>query len=215
MNPPRASPPNQIVEIRELIKAIGREKTVMLSSRILKEVEMTCDRILIINRGQRVAEGTTENLRRRFRGRIRLRVEVKAPDAANVTAAFRSLEDWRDPTVWQIARSTIRHVAFDYPADSSFTIRQVGAPGCFVSARIRTMRPGTWPKPTAIRTSSRCERPHGKGRCYRGAIHFDDCMHCIIKRQIQLHHRAPSSSISDLSQRKKQFHWRQHARLRP
>src|SRR6056297_2733585 len=52
--------PNQIAEIRELIKEIGKEKTVMLSSHILKEVEATCDRILIINDGQIVADGTAE-----------------------------------------------------------------------------------------------------------------------------------------------------------
>ncbi|MEZ5149214.1 MAG: ATP-binding cassette domain-containing protein, partial [Bacteroidales bacterium] len=54
--------PNQIVEIRELIKKIGREKTVILSSHILAEVEATCDRILIINKGKIVADGTAREL---------------------------------------------------------------------------------------------------------------------------------------------------------
>ena len=49
--------PNQIVEIRNLIKELGKEKTVILSSHILSEVEATCDRILIINRGKIVADG--------------------------------------------------------------------------------------------------------------------------------------------------------------
>ena len=48
--------PNQIVEIRQLIKEIGKEKTVLLSSHILKEVEATCDRIIIINNGKLVSE---------------------------------------------------------------------------------------------------------------------------------------------------------------
>ncbi len=56
--------PNQIVEIRELIKRIGREKTVILSSHILSEVEATCDRVVIINKGKIVADGTMEDLKK-------------------------------------------------------------------------------------------------------------------------------------------------------
>ena len=54
--------PNQTVEIRELIKQMGREKTVILSSHILTEIEHTCDRVLIINKGRIVANGTSEEL---------------------------------------------------------------------------------------------------------------------------------------------------------
>jgi len=80
--------PNQIVEIRELIKEIGEEKTVMLSSHILKEVEMTCDRILIIDQGRIVADGPTEELRQQFMGGTRLRVSLDAPDDADVDDAL-------------------------------------------------------------------------------------------------------------------------------
>lgn len=55
--------PNQIAEIRSIIKEIGRKKTVILSTHILSEVEATCDRIVVINRGQLVADGTTDTLR--------------------------------------------------------------------------------------------------------------------------------------------------------
>jgi ABC-2 type transport system ATP-binding protein len=84
--------PNQIVEIRELIKEIGKEKTVMLSSHILKEVEMTCDRILIIDQGRIVADGATEELRQQFMGGTRLRVQVDAPSDADVSSAFGELD---------------------------------------------------------------------------------------------------------------------------
>jgi len=70
--------PNQIVEIRSLIKNIGQEKTVMLSSHILKEVEATCDRILIINKGKLVADGSTEELRQRSSASKQLQVQIKA-----------------------------------------------------------------------------------------------------------------------------------------
>lgn len=69
--------PNQIVEIRSLIKEIGKQKTVMLSSHILKEVEATCDRILIINKGKLVADGSTEELKARSSASNRLLLHVK------------------------------------------------------------------------------------------------------------------------------------------
>lgn len=55
--------PNQIVEIREIIKRIGKEKTIILSTHILSEAEATCDRVVIINRGKIVADGSTESLK--------------------------------------------------------------------------------------------------------------------------------------------------------
>lgn len=56
--------PNQIVEIRNLIRKMGEKKTVLLSTHILSEVEATCDRILIINKGEIVADGTAADLRK-------------------------------------------------------------------------------------------------------------------------------------------------------
>ena len=61
--------PNQIVEIRELIKKIGREKTVILSTHILPEVEATCNRVVIINEGSVVADDKTEELVEKTKGR--------------------------------------------------------------------------------------------------------------------------------------------------
>ena len=60
--------PNQIVEIRNLIRELGSEKTVILSTHILPEVEATCDRIFIINKGKIVADGTAESLRNQAQG---------------------------------------------------------------------------------------------------------------------------------------------------
>jgi len=54
--------PNQIIEIRELIKELGKEKTVLLSSHILSEVQATCNRVIIINKGSIVADGPTNEL---------------------------------------------------------------------------------------------------------------------------------------------------------
>jgi len=69
--------PNQIVEIRKLIKELGIEKTVILSSHILSEVEATCDRILIINKGKIVADGTSETLRKQAQGQELIAVHIE------------------------------------------------------------------------------------------------------------------------------------------
>lgn len=55
--------PNQIVDIREIIRQIGKEKTIILSTHILSEAEATCDRVVIINEGKIVADGTVESLK--------------------------------------------------------------------------------------------------------------------------------------------------------
>lgn len=55
--------PNQLVEIRKLIKEIGKEKTILLSTHIMKEVEAVCDRVIIINKGELVADKKLEELR--------------------------------------------------------------------------------------------------------------------------------------------------------
>lgn len=83
--------PNQIVEIRELIRKIGREKTVILSSHILAEVEATCDRILIINNGKIVADGSSADLRKQSQGREILKVGIEGADKNTVYEALRNL----------------------------------------------------------------------------------------------------------------------------
>lgn len=78
--------PNQIIEIRELIKELGREKTVILSTHILPEVTATCDRILIIHEGKIVADGTPENLTAQAAGEATLWVTVDDASDHAVTA---------------------------------------------------------------------------------------------------------------------------------
>jgi len=83
--------PNQIVEIRDLIRKIGREKTVLLSSHILAEVEATCDRILIINNGKIVADGTADSLRKQAQGKEIVRVTVEDGERNLVIKSLQSL----------------------------------------------------------------------------------------------------------------------------
>ncbi len=84
--------PNQIVEIRELIKQLGREKTVILSTHILPEVEATCDRILIINRGKIVADGTAATLRKQAQGQQVVQVRIEDGEADEIFEALSKLK---------------------------------------------------------------------------------------------------------------------------
>jgi len=71
--------PNQIRDVRQLIRDLGREHTIVLSTHILPEVEMICGRVVIIHRGRVVAQDTPERLRAQIAGRTRVRVEARAP----------------------------------------------------------------------------------------------------------------------------------------
>jgi len=72
--------PNQIVEIRTLIHNLGKEKTVVLSTHILPEVQATCDRVIIINRGKIVADAQIGDLQRGLRGGDKISLEILTPE---------------------------------------------------------------------------------------------------------------------------------------
>lgn len=71
--------PNQIIEIRNLIKELGKEKTVILSTHIMQEVEQTCERVIIINKGNIVADDRLENLKGKNE-RIIIEVDKNLPE---------------------------------------------------------------------------------------------------------------------------------------
>lgn len=72
--------PKQIIEVRHLIKGLAGNHTIILSTHILPEVSMTCDRVIIINNGKIVAVDTPENLTLQLKGGERIRVEAQAPE---------------------------------------------------------------------------------------------------------------------------------------
>ena len=127
--------PNQIVEIRELIRKIGREKTVILSSHILAEVEATCDRILIIHNGKIVANGTAEELRRQAQGNEYLRVELVNPERNEAFEALRALPtvemvdfSERDSALFEVhsrqGENSAKHI-FDLCVSKGWYIKQL------------------------------------------------------------------------------------------
>jgi len=83
--------PKQIIAIRDLIRDLGRERTLLLSTHILPEVELLCERVMIIDRGRIIAQGTPESLRQQWLGRTTVSVALKSA-AADAAERLRALD---------------------------------------------------------------------------------------------------------------------------
>jgi ABC-2 type transport system ATP-binding protein len=84
--------PNQIIEIRNLIKELGREKTILLSSHILPEIEAICDRIMIINLGKIVADNSIQSMKEKAVELETLVVHIEAEDYSDIEPRIAALE---------------------------------------------------------------------------------------------------------------------------
>jgi ABC-2 type transport system ATP-binding protein len=87
--------PAQIIEVRNLIREVGKERTVLLSTHILSEAQQICDRILIINRGKIVVEDTPQNLQSKLAGaqRVQLRVRGEADELAGKISEIKGVQE--------------------------------------------------------------------------------------------------------------------------
>jgi ABC-2 type transport system ATP-binding protein len=112
--------PNQIAEIRKLIRELGREKTVILSTHILPEVEATCDRIFIINKGKIVADGTAETLRKQAQGSDILRVKIEDGESNQI---FKSLQGLKSVSMVDFADRNLNR--FDIHCTASDAKREI------------------------------------------------------------------------------------------
>ena len=112
--------PHQIRQTRELIAQLGRTATLLLSTHILPEVEMTCHRVAIINQGRIVAVDTPDRLRRRLAGTQVVRVQLQG-EAGAITAALQAL-----PGVARVSSAgrTDGYVAFDVEAAGGADVRE-------------------------------------------------------------------------------------------
>jgi ABC-2 type transport system ATP-binding protein len=92
--------PNQIRQVRDLIKNLGKQHTILLSTHILPEVEMTCSRVIIVHRGKIEASDTPENLLRQIRqaGGVKVEAKVGNDDGAS---ELRKISGVRDVTTEQ------------------------------------------------------------------------------------------------------------------
>jgi ABC-2 type transport system ATP-binding protein len=88
--------PNQIAEIREIIRKIGEEKTVILSTHILSEAEATCDRIVIINKGKIIADGSTNDIKARNGDVDQIRMTLLNADFETVRSRLEALPGIRE-----------------------------------------------------------------------------------------------------------------------
>jgi ABC-2 type transport system ATP-binding protein len=124
--------PNQIRAVRDLIKDLGRHHTILLSTHILSEVELTCNRVLVINHGKIEASDTPANLTKLVRGGGSILLEVRAP-AAEVTSRLEAL-----PNIEDVEIST--------PAEGDWTVAKIFAkPGVDVREEIyNAVRQNNW-----------------------------------------------------------------------
>ena len=125
--------PNQIRAVRELIVDLGKEHTILLSTHILSEVELTCNRVLVINRGKIEASDTPANLTKLVRGGGSVVLEVKAP-SAQVVSTLEALPEVED-------------VEIILPGDGDWTTAKVfGKPGADIREDIYgVVRQNNWP----------------------------------------------------------------------
>lgn len=85
--------PNQVVEIRALIKEIGKDKTVILSTHIMQEVESMCNRVVIINKGRIVADDVIDKLKQGLSGDMQITIELKQQIAADLLKKIQGVKE--------------------------------------------------------------------------------------------------------------------------
>jgi ABC-2 type transport system ATP-binding protein len=127
--------PNQIRQVRDLIKNLGKQHTILLSTHILPEVEMTCSRVIIINKGKIEACDTPENLLGRIRTAGGVSVEAKV-GSDNGAEELRKIHGVRDVTTsadgeWEIfalrveAETDVREEVFRLASERHWTLREL------------------------------------------------------------------------------------------
>ena len=117
--------PNQIVEIRNLIKNIGSDRTVMLSTYIMQEVEAICDRVIIVNHGKVVANDKAANLTN-YQNKQVIKVEFDKAVKSNVMASIKGVTEVKKVTesVWLLGSNAndIRQNVFDFAVKNGLTV---------------------------------------------------------------------------------------------
>jgi len=122
--------PNQIIEIRQLIKDLGKEKTVILSTHILGEVEAVCDRAIIINKGKLVADAPIQELKQQFAGQSIVtaefaeKVDKKLLESINNVRSVKSLGN----NQWQFesdSKHDVRPEVFAFAVSNKLTLLEL------------------------------------------------------------------------------------------
>lgn len=120
--------PNQLIEIRKLIRGIGKEKTILLSTHIMKEVEAVCDRAIIINKGEIVADKRLEDLREAGEQIIEVEFDYRVEEAFLQQLPNVSKVENTSGFVYEIVFSTskdMRPAVFDFAHDNQLKTLQL------------------------------------------------------------------------------------------
>jgi len=129
--------PNQIRSVRDLIKDLGKHHTILLSTHILSEVELTCSRVLVIHRGRIEASDTPANLTKLVRGGGSILLEVKAPalDVTNKIEALPNIEDveitlpsdgdWTQATIFAKPGIDVREDVYGVVRSNNWPLREL------------------------------------------------------------------------------------------
>ncbi|MBA3681552.1 MAG: gliding motility-associated ABC transporter ATP-binding subunit GldA [Bacteroidetes bacterium] len=118
--------PNQLEEIRGLIKALGKEKTVMLSTHIMQEVEAICDRVIIINKGEIVANDETKNLQKNTTAQI-ITVEFDKEVSEKLLHKISTIEkvNYLQGNTWQListSKEDVRKDIFNFAVANNLSV---------------------------------------------------------------------------------------------
>jgi len=119
--------PNQIVEIREMIKKLGSEKTILLSTHIMQEVEAICNRVIIIDKGKIVADDKTSNLSNMFTGAEMLLVEFDRKVSRDAVESIKGVRKAvsAGPNSWSLEVATdmdVRKEVFDFAVRNQYKV---------------------------------------------------------------------------------------------
>ena len=122
--------PNQLIEIRSLIKEVGREKTVLLSTHIMQEVEAICDRVIIINKGQIVANKTIVELQKSKGNRKLITVEFDKKAGKKELMKIGNVLDARELKgnkyqIYSDSKFDLRPAIFEFAVNNNLTVLQM------------------------------------------------------------------------------------------
>lgn len=137
--------PNQLAEIRQLIKELGAEKTVFLSTHIMQEVEAMCDRVIIINKGEIVADEKLKALRSNQEQTVIVEFDYRVEDAfLNQLPKVKSVVNTHD-FVYEItfdSQDDMRSYVFDFAHDNELKILQLNQKNASLESLFRSLTTG-------------------------------------------------------------------------
>ncbi|MFN8280909.1 MAG: ATP-binding cassette domain-containing protein [Saprospiraceae bacterium] len=122
--------PNQIIEIRDLIRNIGKEKTIIFSTHIMQEVRMLCDRVIIINNGNLVADDPIESFQDRFQDRQIVHVEFRAEPDIRILKNLEGIDSIKSESktsykLYSSSSQDLRDIIYNASVQNHWPLREI------------------------------------------------------------------------------------------